>query len=377
MSPQVPSGRGAEGRLRVGVVFGGPSREHGVSFLSGRCLLSSLPADRYEPVPVFVGKDGLWHGPSASAAEMDRQLGRPPRDLLLDGIRPSDPAAPADEVVASFRSAFEEGRPDVLFPIAHGTFGEDGAWQGLFESLSIPYVGCGVTASAVGMDKAVMKAVLGAAGLPQVDYFAFSRSDWGRPRRRDLLFERVEELGFPVFVKPACAGSSVGVSKVKSFADLGPAVEAALELDERGIVEEGVDAREIECSVLEGEDGGPTEASLPGEIVPGHEFYDYEDKYIDDRSRSVIPAELPDSTREEVRRLAVAAFDALGGAGFARVDFFLERGTGRVLLNELNSLPGFTPISMFPKMWEATGLALPDLLDRLVRSAFQRPRRGR
>ncbi|MDL1948490.1 D-alanine--D-alanine ligase [Acidobacteria bacterium ACD] len=373
----MPPGRGEGGRLRVGVVFGGPSREHGVSFLSGRCLLSNLPADRYEPLPVFVGKDGLWHGPSASAAEMDRQLGRPPRDLLLDGIRPSDPAAPADEVVASFRSAFEEGRPDVLFPIAHGTFGEDGAWQGLFESLSIPYVGCGVTASAVGMDKAVMKAVLGAAGLPQVDYFAFSRSDWGRPRRRDLLFERVEELGFPVFVKPACAGSSVGVSKVKSFADLGPAVEAALELDERGIVEEGVDAREIECSVLEGEDGGPTEASLPGEIVPGHEFYDYEDKYIDDRSRSVIPAELPASTREEVRRLAVAAFDALGGAGFARVDFFLERGTGRVLLNELNSLPGFTPISMFPKMWEATGLALPDLLDRLVRSAFQRPRRGR
>lgn len=377
MSPLVPAGSGTGGRLRVGVVFGGPSREHGVSFLSARCLLENLPEDAHEAFPLFVGKDGRWHGPAGSQEELSRQLARPPRDLLLDGVLPSDPAAPGCEVVASFEEALRLSRPDVLFPIAHGTFGEDGVYQGLFESLGLPYVGCGVAASAVGMDKVLMKAVFGAAGIPQVDYFSFSAADWEKPSRRELLLERVEEMGLPVFVKPACAGSSVGVSKVKTLDALAPAVTAALALDERGIVEEGVEAREIECSVLEGEDGSPTAASLPGEVIPGHEFYDYEDKYIDDKSRSVIPAQLPEATSDEVRRLAAAAFDAIGGAGFARVDFFLERRTGRVLLNELNSLPGFTPISMFPKMWEATGLALGPLLARLVRSAFQRPRRGR
>jgi D-alanine-D-alanine ligase len=184
-------------------------------------------------------------------------------------------------------------------------------------------------------------------------------------------------MSLPLFVKPACAGSSVGITKVKDHAELPAAVEVALAVDARALVEEGIDGREIECSVLEGEEGGATEASLPGEIIPGHEFYDYEDKYIDDKSRSVIPAGLPPEVASEIRSLAVAAFDVLGGAGFARVDFFLERGSGRVLLNEINSLPGFTPISMFPKMWEATGLELPDLLDRLVRSAFQRSIRGR
>ncbi len=180
-----------------------------------------------------------------------------------------------------------------------------------------------------------------------------------------------------MFVKPSCAGSSVGVSKVKEESRLANAVESALLIDARVLVEQGVDAREIECSVLEGEKGGPTEASLPGEIVPGHEFYDYEDKYIDAGSRSIIPADLPEDDREEVRRLAARAFDVLGGEGFARVDFFLERGTRRILVSEINSLPGFTPISMFPKMWEASGLALPRLLDRLVKSAFRRPVRGR
>ena len=364
-------------RARVGVVFGGPSREHGVSFLSARCLLENLPRDRYEAVPLFVGKEGLWLGPAASAAEMARQLARPPRELLLDGMTPAAVAPSAAETVRSFLAAWEEARVDVLFPINHGTFGEDGVHQGLYESLGIPYVGFGVAASAVGMDKVLMKAVYGAAGLPQVEYLPVPAAAWGSPGRRHLLEERLGVMAYPLFVKPACAGSSVGVTKVKREADLAAAITEALRHDSSAIVEEGVDAREIECSVLEGEDGGPTEASLPGEIVPGHEFYDYEDKYIDDRSRSVIPAGLPGETREEVRGLAIAAFDVLGGAGFARVDFFLERRTGRLLLNELNSLPGFTPISMFPKMWESTGLALPDLLDRLVRSAFRRPRRGR
>ncbi len=365
------------GRLRVGVVFGGPSREHGVSFQSATCLLQSLPRDRYEAIPVFVGKDGLWHGPSASQDELNRQLARPPRELLLDGLKPGSRPAPTAAIVESFFDSYRAANPDVLFPIVHGTFGEDGVHQGLFESLGIPYVGFGVAASAVAMDKIFMKAAFAAAGLPQVHYIWFSGKDWEISGRRHLLLERLDMLHLPVFVKPACAGSSVGITKAKDYDAIPKAIDEALDVDQRVIVEEGVQAREIECSVLEGEEDGPTESSLAGEIIPGREFYDYEDKYIGKGSRSVIPAEIPADVMEEVRGLSIAAFDTLSGAGFARVDFFVEKGTNRVLLNELNSLPGFTPISMFPKMWEATGLALPDLLDRLVKSAFRRPLRGR
>ena len=364
-------------KRRVGVVFGGPSREHGVSFVSAACLLANLPKDAYEAVPLFVGKNGAWHGPSESKIEMERQLSRPPKDLLLDGMKQGSKPAGTSDIVDSFFTAWHAAGADVLFPIVHGTFGEDGVLQGLLESLGIPYVGFGVAASAVGMDKIFMKAAFGAAGLPQVDYVAFSRAEWTHPEERASLRERVGRLGFPLFVKPACAGSSVGVSKVKSEGGLALAVEEAFLVDGRVLAERGVDAREIECAVLEGQAGGLTEASLPGEIVPGHEFYDYEDKYIATGSRAIIPADLPESLVDDVRRLAVRAFDVLGGAGFARVDFFLERGTHRLLVNEINSLPGFTPISMFPKLWEATGLPLPKLLDRLVRSAFQRPVRGR
>lgn len=364
-------------KTRVGVVFGGPSREHGVSFLSAKCLLENLPFEKYEAIPVFVGKDGIWSGPKASKAELTRQLERPAKDLLVDGVKPGSRPARTAEIVDSFFSAWHAAGADVLFPIVHGTFGEDGVVQGLFEALGIPYVGCGVAASAVGMDKIFMKAAFGAAGLPQVKYVGFSRAEWASPASRAALTTRIDGLGFPVFVKPSCAGSSVGVSKVKDESQIAKAVEAALLVDSRVLVEQGVDAREIECSVLEGEKGGPTEASLPGEIVPGHEFYDYEDKYIDSGSRSVIPADLTAGTKEEIRRLAARAFDVLGGEGFARVDFFLERGTQRILLSELNSLPGFTPISMFQKMWEASGLPLGRLLDRLVTGAFHRPVRGR
>jgi D-alanine-D-alanine ligase len=363
-------------RTRVGVVFGGPSREHGVSFLSARCLLQNLPANRYEAVPVFVGKDGLWHGVADSREEMLRHFTRPPREALLDGVVPGSKPAAASAAVGSFGAAFRDGAWDVVFPIVHGTFGEDGVLQGLFEAMNVPYVGFGVAASAVGMDKVLMKAAFAAVGLPEVRYVGVPAPAWRAPALRTALLARIEALGLPLFVKPACAGSSVGISKVKRLEDLDAAVESALAVDATALVEEGVDAREIECAVLEGE-GGPTEASLPGEIVPAHEFYDYEDKYIDDRSYSVIPADVPDATREEIRSMACAAFDAVGGAGFARVDFFLERQTGRVLLNEINSLPGFTPISMFPKMWEAAGLPLEALLDRLVKSAFRRPLRGR
>lgn len=363
-------------RTRVGIVFGGPSREHGVSFLSARCLLQNLPSEKYEALPVFVGKDGLWHGVAESREEMLRYLARPAREALLDGVVPGSKPAAAAAIVSSFSSAYRDGAWDVVFPIVHGTFGEDGVLQGLFEAMNVPYVGFGVAASAVGMDKVLMKAAFASDGLPQVRYVPVPAATWAAPALRAALLSRTGSLGLPLFVKPACAGSSVGITKVKRLEDLDAAVETALAVDATALVESAVDAREIECAVLEGE-AGPTEASLPGEIVPAHEFYDYEDKYIDDRSYSVIPADVPEATREEVRRMACAAFDAVGGAGFARVDFFLERTTGRVFLNEINSLPGFTPISMFPKMWEAAGLPLGPLLDRLVKSAFLRPLRGR
>ncbi len=327
---------------------------------------------------MFVGKDGLWHGPQASGAEMVRQLARPAKDLLVDGMKAGGRAAPTSEIVDSFFSAWHAAGADVLFPIVHGTFGEDGVVQGLFEALGVPYVGCGVAASAVGMDKIFMKAAFAAAGLPQVRYVALSRAEWTSPASRASIVTRIDGLGVPVFVKPACAGSSVGITKVRE--------EAAARERGRQPRFAWTPARSPSRASTRARSSAPcsrarraaaTEASVPGEIVPGHEFYDYEDKYIDSGARSVIPADLPASTREEIRRLAARAFDVIGGEGFARVDFFLERGTQRILVNEINSLPGFTPISMFPKMWEASGLALPRLLDRLVKSAFRRPSRGR
>lgn len=364
------------GRQRVGVVFGGPSREHGVSFLSARCLLENLPKDRYEAIPMFVGKDGLWNGPESSRLEMESQFARPEQELLLDGVRPGSRKAHPREVASSILGSLDSARPDVVFPILHGTYGEDGVLQGLLEAIGMPYVGFGVAASALGMDKVHMKALFGAAGFPQVHYMSVPREDWYRHGRRHLLSERLDTMPLPLFVKPSCAGSSVGVTKVKSYDDLPAALERAFEIDDRALVEEGLDAREIEVSVLEAVEGGFTEASVPGEIIPGHEFYDYEDKYIDNGSRSVIPADLDESVREEIRGLAIAAFETLQGRGFARVDFFLERRSDRVYLNEINSLPGFTPISMFPKLWAASGVALPDLLDRLVRSATRRHSRS-
>ena len=259
---------GPGSRTRVGVLFGGPSREHGVSFLSARCLLENMPLE-YEAVPLFVGKDGIWHDPTESGRHMLEQLERPAKDLLLDGIAPGSEGAPARDVVSSFLKAFDRARVHVVFPMVHGTWGEDGVVQGLLEALNVPYVGFGVAASAVAMDKVFMKAAFAAAGLPQVHYTPVDRREFLSHGRRHLLLERLEMLHLPLFVKPSCAGSSVGVSKVKRHDDLPKALAEALDIDARALVEEGVDAREIECSVLEGVDGGPSEASLPARSSRG------------------------------------------------------------------------------------------------------------
>ena len=341
-------------RTRVAVLFGGKSVEREVSRISARTIATALDPAKYEVIPIAVSEGGRFLPPAESAA------------LLSTGTVPARFRADEAAGTALVPSEIAPGRVDVVFPIIHGTTGEDGALQGFLETLGVPYVGAGVAASAVGMDKGVFKALLRDAGVPTPRAVVLRR-----PGDTSLA----AALPLPLFVKPSNGGSSVGVTKVKRREDLSGAVELAFRYDERVLVEEGIDARELECAVLGNED---PRASIPGEIVPGHEFYDYDDKYRDDKARLLIPADVAPEVAETTRRLAVEVFLLCGASGMARVDFFLERGSGRVLVSEINTLPGFTAISMYPKLWEASGLALPRLLDELVRLALARhERRGR
>jgi D-alanine-D-alanine ligase len=332
-------------RLKVALLFGGRSGEHEVSLRSGASVAAGL-RPRHDVVCVLVDKAGRW---LAQDGEEPRASGGEPVFLA---------PVPGDGRLRRLADARELARPDVFFPVLHGPYGEDGTVQGLFELAAVPYVGAGVAASAAAMDKALMKALFARAGLPQVDYRVLRRRD-GDAERRVL-----DELALPVFVKPANLGSSVGVTKVKTADALGPALDAAFAYDRKVLVEKGIVAREVEVSVLGNDEPA---ASVPGEIAPDREFYDYDSKYAaESRTGLLIPAPLEAAASAEVRRLAVAAFQAVDAAGYARVDFFVDRPTGRVLVNEINTIPGFTSISMYPKLWEATGLGYPDLLARLV-----------
>ncbi len=345
-------------RARVVVLFGGRSVESQVSRLSARTITGALDPAKYEVIPLAVGENGRFL-PAAESAK-----------LLSSGPVPERFRAAEDANTAVVPVEIGPGRADVVFPIIHGTSGEDGALQGFLETLGLPYVGAGVTASAVGMDKAIFKALLRDAGIPTPRSIVLS------PRETAGLRGRLAtaEISLPAFVKPSCGGSSVGVTKVKAWDALEPALQIAWRYDERALVEEGIDARELECSVLGNED---PKASIPGEVVPGHEFYDYDDKYRDDLAKLLIPAPVRPAVAEETRRLAVEVFRLCGVSGMARVDFFLERSTERVLVNEINTLPGFTAISMYPKLWEASGLSLRDLLDELIRLALDRQEKRR
>ncbi len=350
-------------RLRVVVLFGGRSVEREVSRISARTIVEALDPDKYDVVPIAIGPDGRFLSSVPSTK------------LLADGWLPKR-FQTGDETTPSYSKSVvpkevTRGKTDVVFPIIHGASGEDGALQGFLEILGISHVGAGVAASALGMDKAVFKAVLRDAGIATPRAVALAERDRAAVRG-DASDENLLGFGLPVFAKPSNGGSSVGVTKVKRWEDLPLAVDLALRYDERALVEEGIDARELECAVLGNDD--PT-ASIPGEVVPGHEFYDYDDKYRDDKAQLVIPANVSPEIAEEVRRLAVEVFRVCGVSGMARVDFFLERGTDRVLVNELNTLPGFTAISMYPKLWEASGLPLPELLDELIRLALERKKK--
>jgi D-alanine-D-alanine ligase len=371
-------------RLRVGVLYGGRSGEHEVSLASAAAIFANLDRQRYDPIAIRIEKDGRWVLPdrapsAASAAEVldqmrtearpraGREVVLPPRPgedtLLLVDRRASDPET-GDARVAVTGLAL-----DVVFPVLHGPCGEDGTVQGLLELADVPYVGCGVLASAVGMDKAVAKTIFRAHGLRVADWVVARAAAW-RADPAGVTRAIEDALAYPVFVKPANMGSSLGISKVETRDALGPALDLAFRYDGKAIVEAAVvDARELECAVLGGD---PPAASVAGEIVPAGDFYDYEAKYLDAGSRLEIPAALDAATMAEIARQALVAFDAIDGSGLARVDFLLSRATGDLFVNEINTLPGFTTISMYAKLWAASGVDYPTLLDRVIAIALDR-----
>jgi len=383
-------------KLRVGILFGGRSGEHEVSLLSAASLLQAIDKEKYEVVPIGITKDGRW----VTAADAENLL---QGKLVLEArqLRAGDPdtteaaavLAHGESVVVPPEPAhrqsglvpFQTDAPltrrasdrainvDIIFPVLHGTFGEDGTIQGLLELADIAYVGAGVLGSAAGMDKDIMKSLFIAAGLPIVKHVTIVRSAWEKePAKIEKFVE--SKLKYPVFVKPANLGSSVGISKAHNRKELGPAIEEAAKFDRKIVIEQGVGgkknkAREIECSVL-GNDAPA--ASVPGEIVPVKEFYDYNAKYLDEGSELIIPAKLTKAESKKVQELAVSAFKAVDCSGLARVDFLMDPATGKIFLNEINTMPGFTAISMYPKLWAASGLAYSGLIDRLIELGLER-----
>ncbi len=346
-------------KLRVGLVYGGRSVEHEVSLQSAQSILRNLDPSRYETWPVAIDHDGVWRA-GAPGTALEAALEQGQRVELRTS--PSGPALRGSEGPSIDL--------DVIFSIVHGRGGEDGALQGLFELAEVAYVGAGVLGSSLQMDKEAAKRLLAAEGLPVVPWTLVRLPELSRDAR-GAVARVVEELGLPLFVKPSNSGSSVGIQKVADARALGRALAEASRYDTKLLVERAVDAREIEVAVLGNDD---PEASLPGEIRPRRDFYDYEAKYVDESTELLVPAPLEEAQIEEVRELALRAYRALEGAGLGRVDFLLERSTGTFFLNEVNSLPGFTEVSMYPRLWEATGLPYPQLLDRLIELALERHR---
>lgn len=369
-------------KIRVGVVFGGKSGEHEVSIQSAKSVMAALDSAKYEVVPIGIDKQGHW----AAGQQAIALLGKPEagvwakiaEKLSADSLAPIDVEGTAVKTESTAVRVQESGATrlpgqvigtvDVILPVLHGSFGEDGTVQGLFELAGVPYVGAGVAASAVGMDKILMKRVFSAAGLPQVDYVECTRAQWEKSSL-DVIHRIEQGVGYPCFVKPANLGSSVGISKVKSREDLTEAMSLAAQYDRRIIVEQGLEVREVEVAVL-GNDH--PKASVPGEVIPSNEFYDYRAKYVDGESGLEIPARLGPELTSEIRENAVKAYQAIDCSGLARVDFFIEKGTNRVLLNEINTMPGFTQYSMYPKLWEATGISYQELIDKLIELATER-----
>lgn len=397
-------------KLRVGLIYGGRSGEHEVSLASAKAVMENLDRDKYAIIPIGINRHGTWHllqYPQTDRKKRENLL-PPPIPLDLDNSNRAMPTTMSSSFTSDRETAQlitvrqdvdqddnpkttavtlpgdptlrrliplrgdallqDDGKLDVIFPVLHGTYGEDGTLQGLLEMANVPYVGCNVLGSALGMDKEKMKMLFTSVGLPVGAYLVYRRNQWERDPET-ILNTIEQQLGYPNFVKPVNLGSSVGINKAHDRGELEYALNIAAEYDRKIIIERGIDCHELECGVLGNDE--PI-ASVVGEIIPSNEFYDYNAKYIDNKSQIVIPADLPQAIAEEVRRQAVQAFLALDLSGLARVDFFLEKGTDKVFINEVNTLPGFTQISMYPKLWSASGIAYADLLDRLIELAIER-----
>lgn len=364
-------------KVRVGVLFGGQSGEHEVSLISARAIMDGLDPEVYDVVPIGITKQGRWIIASDAYARLLAQADSSKlpggssaviESVIAADVPDQEATDPLTLIVAGSQSPLST--LDVIFPVLHGPMGEDGTVQGLLELIGLPYVGCGVLASAVGMDKAMSKVAFSGAGLPVLPWVLIRRHEWEREPVQVLDWVE-QRLRYPMFVKPANLGSSVGVSKVTDRASLERGIAEAAAYDRRIIVEEGIPAREIEVSVLGNDE---PEASVPGEVVPSGEWYDYEAKYLSGSSQILIPAPITLELAARVRSLAVQAFRSIDGAGLARVDFLLNRETGDLYINEVNTMPGFTPVSMYAMMWEASGLSYPHLLDRLIALALERHR---
>lgn len=367
-------GRTSQSKPRVAVLFGGRSSEHAVSCVTAAGVLGAIDKDKYDVIPIGIAKTGQWVLASGATSEWSLSASSLPE------VAPSTQTVALAEIggehqliVASPNAVPQElGAVDVVFPLLHGPFGEDGTVQGLLELSDTRYVGAGVLASAVGMDKHFMKVVFESAGLHVGPYIAVTDRQWRNDP--ESVRKRVDQLGFPVFVKPARAGSSMGISKVDSLEGLDAAIAAAREHDPKLVIEAGITGREIECAVLEGRGTDAPRTSMPGEISVaggGHEFYDFNAKYVDDAAALSCPADLPEEAITRVRELAAVAFDAVGGEGLSRVDFFYTP-EGELIINEINTMPGFTPKSMYPQMWKASGLGYAELIDELIHLALHR-----
>jgi len=356
-------------KITVGVIFGGRSVEHEVSLLSAKSIIRNIDTGKYEISPIFIEKSGMWRRASVSSWLEDGGLEFSGDSFLSPSLNPLNPVF----YEISGRELISEHKVDVIFPVLHGTYGEDGTVQGMFELMGIPYVGASVLGSSVGMDKIVMKALLKDSGLPVPEYFGFYKSDW-ESGKGAVMARILKEIGLPCFVKSANLGSSVGITKVKSEDELPGAVDYSCRFSERVIVERAVKKpREIEVSVLGNDD---PQASCPGEVVPHREFYDYTAKYLEEGTGLIAPAELDRETAERLRDYAVRAFRALVCSGMGRVDFLLEDGTNEIFVSEINTIPGFTQISMYPRLWGVSGVSFPELVNRLIELAIERRRQA-
>lgn len=339
-------------KKRIAIIFGGKSAEHEISVISARSIFDAIDRDKYDIVSIYIGKDGLWR--IVSSPHSEKEFDKKGYSFLP----------------WSLKEEFFDA--DIYFPVLHGPYGEDGSLQGLLEMADVPYVGAGIMGSALGMNKAKAKEVLSFWNIPVVDWISFRDVDWNEKGKE--ILERCKKIPLPLFVKPSNLGSSIGISKVKDYSELSDAIERAFKWDRVVLVERGVNAREIECSVL-GND--KPIASVPGEVIPYREFYDYKDKYLEGKTKFVIPANVSEEEKKKFQELSVRAFIALECYGMARVDFLMDRDTHEIFVNEINTIPGFTSISMYPKLWEASGITYPQLIERLIELAFERYRMKR